>query len=384
MQNDALGLYVHIPFCVQKCSYCDFLSAPATAATKQAYVQALTKEIRSVGAAKGKPATDTLYLGGGTPSVLSLSLLEDIMDAVGAAFALLPDAEITMEVNPGTLSAELVAFLRRRCNRVNLGVQSVHDAELHLLGRIHTAAEAASAVRDLQMAGLSNISVDLMSGLPGQRASTLQESIETVASWGVQHISLYGLQLEEGTALAASVAAGKLQLPKEEDERAMAVQAVSVLEKLGYARYEISNFAKPGFAAAHNCRYWQCRPYLGCGIGAASYDEDTRFSNTRDLDRYLAAEGDPAIVREDVRHVDETAAMEEYCFLGLRMTEGISATAFAQRFGRPLAAVFGAVIEKYKALSLLRFDGERLALTAQGMDVSNVVLADFLITETDG
>ena len=315
---EPLGLYIHIPFCVRKCKYCDFLSAPADEETMRAYTRALTREIRQRarqmrGELFQKYPVDTIFFGGGTPTALPADCLSSILNTAYEGFDVLPDAEITCEMNPGTfvedaacrseeegrrkskrsdLDQELLHFLTQSVNRVSIGLQSVHDRELSTLGRIHSFQDFQACFAALRRFGAKNISVDLMFGLPGQTPAGWEESLRTVAELSPEHISAYGLILEEGTPFFSmeerGVFTGELSLPDEETERQMYRAAGRILSDYGFRRYEISNYAKPGFESRHNGRYWQRRPYLGFGLGAASFFDHRRWRNTRSLETYLS------------------------------------------------------------------------------------------------
>lgn len=414
---EPLGLYIHIPFCVRKCKYCDFLSAPANEVTMRVYVRALETEIRlrarQMQARAGKRyLVDTVFIGGGTPTALPPDGLSSILYTIREEFDVLPDAEVTCEINPGTVGAEHTGTVPVcSVNRVSIGLQSVHDSELKTLGRIHSFREFQTCYEELRSFGAKNISVDLMFGLPGQTLKSYEESLRTVAELGPEHISAYGLILEEGTPFFAMEVrgdfTGALALPDEETEREMYQSTKRILEGYGYHRYEISNYAKPGFESRHNLRYWQRRPYLGFGLGAASLFDHRRWRNTPSLAAYISTltetdtETETAGIchsaerrdeesllkvleklEREVEALSEKAEMEEFMFLGLRTSRGISETAFAKAFGTPLETVYGKTLKRLESQGLLRVAEENGArswsLTDRGVDISNVVLAEFL------
>ena len=383
-----VGVYLHFPFCVKKCSYCDFLSGPADRGTKKAYSDALCREIYSFGReyvmqelfSEGeKIPVDTIFLGGGTPSVMDPADLTRVMETVLKVFDVLPEAEISMEMNPGTFREELLAFVKKSMGRVSLGLQSADDSELSRLGRIHTYSEFERCYAALRDAGISNINVDLMSAIPGQTLASWEKSLTRILSMEPEHISCYSLIIEEGTPFFELFEKGRLDLPGEDEEREMYYLTERLMNAHGYHRYEISNYARPGYECRHNVRYWRRSPYIGFGIGAASLLDETRWSNTRDLQRYLSGSGSLSDIREEIHHLSVREQMEEFMFLGLRMMEGVSAADFGEKFGCELDSVYGGVCEKLISEGLLVREGDRYKLTSRGIDVSNAVLAEFLL-----
>lgn len=383
-------LYIHIPFCVKKCDYCDFLSGPAGEKEQQAYVRALLEEIAAVKEGVGRSVT-SVFIGGGTPSVLSTDLIEEIMEGVNRKFSLLPDAEISMEVNPGTvvkrgevcgkhLSGHMISVdkLRayRKCgiNRLSIGLQSADDRELRSLGRIHTYEQFLETYQAAREAGFDNVNVDLMSAIPGQTYEGWIRNLRTVGKLNPEHISAYSLIVEEGTPFAGR----NLALPDEETEYRMYEDTAAVLDEYGYEQYEISNYAKAGRHCRHNEGYWQRRDYLGLGLGAASLWGNRRFSNTRDMKEYLADSCRPEKIRCMEPPLTVRDEMAEFMFLGLRMTKGVSCREFLEDFGYSVHEIYGDVLEKYTALSLLECKDDRISLTRKGIHVSNAVMAEFL------
>ena len=382
MNQKELELYVHIPFCVKKCSYCDFLSAPATEQTKEAYMAALFAEIGGRAKDYKDRIVTSVFIGGGTPSLLSGDSIRQLMEHIREGFALAPDAEITMEVNPGTVTAEkLTAFYEAGINRLSIGMQSAQEQELKILGRIHDFDGFCQVYREAVEAGFTNINVDVMSGLPGQTLASYKDTLEKVLRLEPmpQHISAYSLIVEEGTPFAAMADRGELPLPEEDTERAMYEETIEVLAGYGFHRYEISNYALDGYECRHNVGYWIRRDYLGFGIGAASLIDNVRFQNGRDLNVYLAH---PLACREEQQSLTTQEQMEETMFLGLRLIRGVSYPEFARCYGQTLEEVYGEVIARNVAdgLLIVREDetGRRLALTGRGLDVSNYVMAQFL------
>ncbi len=385
MADKSLELYVHIPFCVRKCEYCDFLSAPAGADTQQEYVRNLLLEI----AQKGVHCTDyeviTIFFGGGTPSILKAGWIADILDAIHRNFKVRKDAEITIECNPGTLTFEKLSIYKSAgINRISVGLQSASDAELRELGRIHTYEDFLKSYDLIRKKGFSNINIDLMAALPGQTLKSYEQTLRRVLALKPEHISAYSLIIEEGTPFYEKYEADELlrekgekpqMLPSEETERLMYERTKELLLAHGYERYEISNYARRGYACRHNIGYWRRENYLGFGLGSASLLENERFHNTTDLTDYLG--GDYLAYEQE--KLDKKSQMEEFMFLGLRMTEGISTECFRQTFGLTVELVYGPVLEQQIADQLLRKEDGRIFLTERGLDVSNYVMAQFLL-----
>lgn len=370
-----LELYIHIPFCVRKCAYCDFLSGPADYEAQRSYKEALIREIEHVESFADSEVS-SIFIGGGTPSVFSEQWMAEALEKVYTHFNVRQDAEISIEANPGTVDlGKLAVYRQAGINRISFGCQSADNRELKMLGRIHTWEEFLESFSMAREAGFSNINVDLMSGLPGQSLQSWEESLHKTAQLKPEHISAYSLIIEEGTPFASQ----KLELPDEEEERNMYERTREILEDWGYHQYEISNYARPGRECRHNLGYWQRKEYLGLGLGSASLVGETRFSNTRNMENYLNNSDSAAKIREEREILTVQEQMEEFMFLGLRMTEGISVTEFREVFGVSLEQIYGKVLEKYKKLELLEERGGRLRLTRRGISVSNPILADFLL-----
>lgn len=377
------GLYAHIPYCVKKCAYCDFVSAPAgknARAQMADYAAALRAEIlREAPPLRARWGdVRTVYLGGGTPTTLPAALLTQILATIHEAAG--TPHECTVEANPGTVDeAYLVRLRTAGANRLSLGVQSFDDRLLHAIGRIHTADEARAAVRAARRAGFTNISLDLMYALPTQTLDDLRASVSEALALAPAHISVYGLIVEEGTPFAAAQAAGRLALPDEDAAEEMYDYLMAELPAHGYRRYEISNFAREGCESRHNVGYWRNVPYLGVGAAAHGYIDGVRWGNEPDTENYIHAirAGAPVRTPEDAERTQENA-MEEYAFLALRTAEGIDAADFYRTFGIDIDCVYRAVIEHYEALGLLRRTQGYIALTAAGMKRGNEVFAAFL------
>ncbi len=382
-----LAIYIHIPFCVRKCLYCDFLSAPASDETREQYVQALCREIREERKSYVNYKIETIFLGGGTPSLLSGEQLDRILGTVFDAYQVADDCEISMEVNPGTVTKEkLKAYKRAGVNRLSIGMQSAVEEELQSLGRIHSSEDAFDTYDLAVKTGFNNINIDLMSAIPGQTIESWKESLKRILDLepAPAHVSAYSLIIEEGTPFFEKTPT----LPDEDTEREMYKITNDILSEAGYLRYEISNYAKPGFACRHNCTYWERGSYAGFGIGAASLVEQVRFSNTRNLKDYLGKylKNATVAIKENRQELSVEEQMEEFMFLGLRMMRGVSAGKFSDLFGKTIEQVYPGIVEKYCRQGLLQKipeqgSGEvRIALTERGIDVSNVIMADFLLT----
>lgn len=373
-KDNSFELYIHIPFCVRKCAYCDFLSAPGSEEAKASYTKALLREIEAVKTEKRE--VSSIFVGGGTPSALSPSLMGDIFEKIHKSFSVAPDAEITIEANPGTLSKEkLFLYKNAGINRLSLGLQSPEEAELKSLGRIHTYEEFLESFSLAREAGFQNINVDLMCALPDQTYEGWIRNLRTVAALHPEHISAYSLIIEEGTPFAKR----KLNLPDEDTEYRMYEDTAGILEEYGYEQYEISNYAKKGLVCRHNIGYWTRKEYLGLGLGAASLWGNQRFSNTSDFSAYLKESGSPEKIRENRETLSLEDEMSEFMFLGLRMTEGVSKAEFLESFGTPIESVYGKVLDKYKNMGLLEEKEGRIFLTRAGIHVSNGVMAEFLL-----
>lgn len=380
-----LSIYIHIPFCRQKCLYCDFLSEPADEAVREEYVQALIDELAVQSERYADYRVITVFCGGGTPSLLSGEQIRRIFSVLNDCYDIAEDAEITMEMNPGTVTQKTLPFYRDAgVNRVSLGLQSAEDEELRALGRIHTWDEFVQTYELCRKYGIRNINVDLMSALPGQTFLSYQNTLKKVAELSPEHISAYSLMIEEGTPFYAMYGEEgnggtdikKRPLPDEDTEREMYAYTKTFLEEKGYHRYEISNYAKEGRECRHNCVYWRRGDYAGFGVGAASMAEGLRWSNVSSIPAYLSLRPEEKMFER--RRLSRSDQMEETMFLGLRMMQGVSKREFQDTFGVSMEKVYGAVIEKHCRSGLLR-DGEFLQLTEKGIDVSNYVLADFLL-----
>ena len=372
-----LELYVHIPFCVRKCQYCDFLSGPSDEETKERYIEALLQEIHAVEYTEDYEIV-SVFIGGGTPSALKAEAIASIMETIQKKFCFSPDAEITIESNPGTVDlAKLNAYRETGINRLSLGLQSTDSKELRMLGRIHTYEEFLETYHMARAEGFENINVDLMSAIPGQNLSDWERTLRTVAELSPEHISAYSLIIEEGTPFAQR----ELDLPDEDTEYQMYEDTAEILGTYGYQQYEISNYAKPGYMCRHNAGYWQRLEYLGFGLGASSLYGGMRFSNTHQMQEYLTDSRKPEQIRKDVTVLSRNEQIEEFMFLGLRMTEGISEKKFEENFNVRLMDIYGDILQKYEAIGFMEHIETKWCLTRKGIHVSNHILADFLLDE---
>ena len=377
-----ISLYIHIPFCMKKCIYCDFLSfADCSLSEQRSYVETLMQEIDCYRELAKEYQVISIFIGGGTPSMLQEGLVEQLFRKLYSVWNIAEEAEITIECNPGTLTARKLAEYRTcGINRLSLGLQSADNRELKQLGRIHNYEQFVANYQLAREAGFRNVNVDIMAALPGQSQASYGRSLSKVLELKPEHISIYSLMVEEGTVLARSQELLE-QLPGEQTERNMYHYTKTIMKGMGYERYEISNYAKPGYACRHNRVYWTGGEYLGLGLGASSYWNGIRFSNTSDWNEYLYEWEKDDITRIRKNQIPDTleSRMEEFMFLGLRMMEGVSKTEFENRFHRSMEEIYGRVIHTYVEQGFLTWKQERLRLTEQGIDVSNYIMADFLL-----
>ncbi|MBQ9503796.1 MAG: radical SAM family heme chaperone HemW [Lachnospiraceae bacterium] len=398
MPGEKLSLYIHIPFCIKKCNYCDFLSFPTggrNTPLAESYAHALLREAEAL---RGGCQVDinlnrnspylvdinkpikSIYFGGGTPNILNSEWIVRVLCKLNEIFTIDETAEISIELNPGVYEEkerhrELKALRAAGINRISTGLQSAHSAELKRLGRIHDLTAFLRLYEEALNCGFENINVDLMTGIPLQTCDTFARTLERVLELRPKHISAYSLIIEEGTPFGEADLKS-LDLPEEEEEYEIYLMTRRILEQAGYRRYEISNYALPGYECAHNLVYWDRGDYLGLGLGAASLIGDLRFSNTKELNKYLAA---PGRTRENIQRLSQQEAMEEFMFLGLRKTSGVRKADFKRMFGRDLEEVYGEVIEKQVGLSLMEEDRDGVRLTERGIDAANEVMAKFLL-----
>lgn len=376
--NGGMELYLHMPFCVRKCAYCDFLSFPTDQETQNLYTRRLREDIDAMGKKCGDIPVDTIFIGGGTPSVPDSALIVGIMERVRKAFHVAEGAEISMEANPGTVTREkLTDYRRAGINRLSFGLQSANDRELKLLGRIHTWAEFLESFHLARECGFTNINIDLMSALPGQTRESWKDTLKRVTDLNPEHISAYSLIIEDGTPFGEKYGSEERRklLPDEDSEREMYHETKRFLRDCGYERYEISNYAKPGRACRHNIGYWTGLPYLGLGLGASSYMDGCRFAVNSDMKQYL--EEKPGMFT-DVEKLTKKDMEEEFFYVGLRMTAGVSLPEFERRFGVSAKDVYPGLMEMFVEEKAAVFQGDRFVLTDYGLDVSNYIMARFL------
>ncbi|MBO4678030.1 MAG: oxygen-independent coproporphyrinogen III oxidase [Lachnospiraceae bacterium] len=373
MKNDEKAeIYVHIPFCVKKCDYCDFVSFACGKDVQEDYFKALLSQIESMKETVGSVPIVSCFFGGGTPTVPDERLLISVLCKLKETFNFTPDAEITIEANPNSASREkLRAYRDAGVNRLSIGLQSTDNGELKCLSRLHTYEEFLKTFKDAREAGFDNINVDIMSALPGQTMESFEKTLERVCALNPEHISAYSLIIEEGTPFFDRYKDGK-GLPDEDTEREMYYLTKRFLHEHGYERYEISNYSKPGYECKHNLGYWERVPYYGFGIAAASFYGGKRFQMHNDLKRFI--KGDYEAQIETLSRDEE---MSEFMFLGLRLTKGVSAQEFYEKFGVNIDEVYGAELSKLKAEGLIN-TGERISLTDKGMDVANYCMSEFI------
>ncbi len=385
-QNKRLGIYVHVPFCAKKCAYCDFYSyAPRDGRVFSAYVDALLTHMKSYRTVGADYAPDTVYIGGGTPTVMPPDEMMRLIHGIKSSFRLLKNAEFTMECNPATANFDTLRRYRRAgVNRLSIGLQSANTAELSALGRVHSLRQFDSTYRAARRAGFDNINIDLMYGIPFQTPDSWVNTLRFAVARSPEHISLYGLKLEDGTPLAAN--ASSLPFPDEDMEFAMYKYAIAFLAEHGYRQYEISNFSKPGRECLHNLKYWNCEEYLGFGPSAHSYFADVRFSFKPSVSNYIKCVGG----RTDDEMTDEyeTIPMRErlgeYVMLRMRLNEGVDKREFFRLFGKDFDRTFGAKLEGYEKGGFVDNSGGSCRFTTAGMFVSNYILSDILEFDAAG
>lgn len=383
MGQTGFGVYLHIPFCRAKCVYCDFFSVPAATAPVPDYLRALEREMEL--AARILDLADrrvfSVYLGGGTPTILTAAWLAGLLQKVAGVFSLDPECEITVEANPGTVDEDKLKTLRGAgVTRLSLGVQSLEPALLARIGRTHDREEVEAVITTARRVGFT-VSLDLIYGLPGQSLDGWRRTLQEVIALAPDHISAYGLKVEPGTPLARDLDRGLLELPSDDEQADMYEEAVRLLAAAGYARYEISNFARPGQESRHNHNYWENGDYLGLGAGAHSRLDHRRWLNRPDLTEYMGRIAAGELPAAELEYISREQEMAETMFLGLRLAEGVSLPVFARRFGVPAETVFAGAIAKHTATGLLLRDGDRLRLSSRGFLLANEVFLDFLEPE---
>ncbi|WP_138204742.1 radical SAM family heme chaperone HemW [Haloimpatiens lingqiaonensis] len=370
--GESVGLYIHIPFCKQKCFYCDFPSFSGKESFMINYAKALSKEICGI-----KNKIGTIFIGGGTPTYLSLDAWKFIKEALDGLNKE-KDLEFTVEGNPGTFTEEKIKFFKEMgVNRLSIGLQAWQDDILKTLGRIHTLEDFKNSYKMARDYGFKNINIDLMFGLPNQSLEDWKETLRNVINMEPEHLSCYSLIVEEGTAFYKNIE--KLSLPSEEEERSMYIETVNFLKENLYEQYEISNFARQGKKCRHNLIYWNLEEYIGCGSGAHSYLNDERYYNQEDICHYIELMESKNSAQVDKHKNSTKENMEEYAFMGLRKIQGISKKEFKDRYGIDIYDVYGNIIDKYKAMNLMIEEEDRIFLSEEGIQVSNVIMSDFML-----
>lgn len=374
-----LSLYIHIPFCVSKCYYCDFSSFSHMGEKIESYIDSLIVELELYKEELRDYEIKTIFIGGGTPSSIDPKYISRILDYIYKNYNIREDAEITIESNPGTLDRDKIQIYKKSgINRFSLGLQTLNNKLLKSIGRIHSAKDFYNSYNLLREMGVKNINVDLIFGLPNQSLGDVLNTLERVINLGVEHISYYGLIVEEGTPLFDLCNEGKILLPTEDEEREMYHKGLKKLKEKGYGHYEISNFALSGYECKHNLVYWNVLPYIGVGLSSHSYFKEKRFWNTKDISIYinklskksLPIEGEEIIERED--------EISEFCILGLRKIEGIDKLEFKKRFKIEIEKLYGHIINNHIKNGLIENDHNSIRLTKKGLDLSNIVEVDFL------
>ncbi|EIF6296953.1 radical SAM family heme chaperone HemW [Clostridium perfringens] len=376
---DKISLYIHIPFCAQKCLYCDFPSFARKDHLRKAYIEALNKEIISLREKHNNLEINTIFIGGGTPSVLEADELECLLKEV-AKLNMAKDIEYSMECNPGNLTEEKLEVMKKYgVNRISMGLQAKQDNLLKGLGRIHNYKTFKENFLLAKKVGFNNINVDLMFGLPNQRLNEWEETLREIISLDPAHISAYSLIIEEGTAFYNLYENDKLKLPTEEEERKMYHLAKKILEENGFNQYEISNYAKEGKECRHNLAYWNMDNWIGVGSAAASYINEKRIKNISSVEEYINSINEKGEAVEEIINNSKNDNMEEFMFMGLRKINGIDENEFKKRFSMNINDVYGEILNKYIDEGLLIRDSGRIFLSEKGIEISNVIMADFLL-----
>ncbi|EHK2305842.1 radical SAM family heme chaperone HemW [Clostridium perfringens] len=376
---DKISLYIHIPFCAQKCLYCDFPSFARKDHLRKAYIEALNKEIISLREKHNNLEIKTIFIGGGTPSVLEADELECLLKEV-AKINMAKDIEYSMECNPGNLTEEKLEVMKKYgVNRISMGLQAKQDNLLKGLGRIHNYKTFKENFLLAKKVGFNNINVDLMFGLPNQRLNEWEETLREIISLEPAHISAYSLIIEEGTAFYNLYENDKLKLPTEEEERKMYHLAKKILEENGFNQYEISNYAKEGKECRHNLAYWNMDNWIGVGSAAASYINGKRIKNISSVEEYINSINEKGEAVEEIINNSKNDNMEEFMFMGLRKINGIDENEFKKRFSMNINDVYGEILNKYIDEGLLIRESGRIFLSEKGIEISNIIMADFLL-----
>lgn len=377
---EELGIYIHIPFCKQKCFYCDFCSFANKNEMQGKYVETVINEIKNI-THKEKYTVTTIYLGGGTPSILNPDYIKSILQEIKSSFEILDDAEITIEINPGTVNEEkLKKYKEYGINRLSIGLQSANDKILKKIGRIHDYKQFEETFFYARKCGFKNINVDLMIGLPTQAVEDVKQTLEKIIQKNPEHMSVYSLIIEEGTIIEKLINENKLQLPDEETERIMYWTVVNELKENGYNQYEISNFSKKTYESKHNTNCWKQKQYIGLGTSAHSYLNKKRYSNTNNIEEYIKNIQENNISKNITIHEEQTeeSTMNEYMLLGLRMIQGININEFKQKFKIDPTIKYKEILEKLQKENLIQITKTSIKLTKQGIDFGNIVWEEFI------
>ena len=373
MKNNSQEIYVHIPFCERKCAYCDFVSFVSDREIQGAYFEKLKSQIKIKAESAGTLPADSVFFGGGTPSAVDSGLIYETLEELRKSFVVTEDAEITLEANPNSLTREKLKVYREAgINRLSIGLQSSDNEELKVLSRLHTWEQFLEAFETAREEGFQNINIDIMSALPGQSLESYGKTLNRVLELNPEHISAYSLIIEENTPFYERYKNGE-GLPPEDTEREMYYETKRLLATKGFERYEISNYARPGKECRHNIGYWTRKPYLGFGIAAASLTDEKRYMMHTDLKRFISGD-----FKEETEVLSEKDRLEEFMFLGLRLTRGVSKAEFRAEFGRDIYDVYGNKILKLKEEGLL-CETDRLFLSERGLDLANVCMAEFML-----
>ena len=380
MEEKEIGLYIHMPFCKQKCFYCDFCSFANKNEMQGKYVETVINEIKNI-THKEKYTVTTIYLGGGTPSILNPDYIKSILQEIKSSFEILDDAEITIEINPGTVNEEkLKKYKEYGINRLSIGLQSANDKILKKIGRIHDYKQFEETFFYARKCGFKNINVDLMIGLPTQAVEDVKQTLEKIIQKNPEHISVYSLIIEEGTIIEKLINENKLQLPDEETERIMYWTVVNELKENGYNQYEISNFSKKTYESKHNTNCWKQKQYIGLGTSAHSYLNKKRYSNTNNIEEYIKNIQENNISKNITIHEEQTeeSTMNEYMLLGLRMIQGININEFKQKFKIDPTIKYKEILEKLQKENLIQITKTSIKLTKQGINFGNIVWEEFI------
>ncbi len=383
MDKNEIGIYIHIPFCMKKCFYCDFVSYANKEDMIEKYIKALEKEIKIKAEENKLLKINTIYIGGGTPSFIDSKHIVYIINAIKESFNVKENAEITIEVNPGTVTKnKLEDYIKCGINRISIGLQTTNNELLKQIGRIHTYEQFLETYNLIRMVGFNNINVDLMLALPNQTIKDLEDSLNKVIMLKPEHISVYSLILEEKTKLYDLVESGKLELLDESIERNMYWKVKNILEQNGYKHYEISNFAKQGYESKHNLNCWNQEEYLGMGVAAHSYLNSKRYSNTENLEQYINKLLDEEGIKNDIVTVHEEQTLEdkqkEYMLLGLRKIEGVKISDFKNKFVQNPIYIFRKELDKLVKEDLIQVEDNNIKLTKKGLDLANLVFEEFV------